>query len=97
MRGPMPRFLADIHPTRAKFAGSFKGTGERIDVDAKAERAQATALLRALGDGRRQEALVDPERRWERTDRASDPSLRSNARQRRLGIEERNQPLRALP
>ena len=68
-----------------------------MNVDAKAERAQAATLIRALGYGRHQEALIDPERRWERTDRASDSSLRSNARQDRLGIEEQNQPLRALP
>jgi hypothetical protein len=27
----MPLFLADIHPTRAKFAGSFKEEGRRKD------------------------------------------------------------------
>jgi hypothetical protein len=55
----MPLFLVDIHPTRAKFAGSFKGTGERMNVDAKAERAQAATLIRALGYGRRYEERSD--------------------------------------
>jgi hypothetical protein len=40
-RGPAPFFLAAIHPTRAKFAGSFKEESGRMDVDANAERAQA--------------------------------------------------------
>ena len=57
----MPRFLADIHPTRAKLAGSFKEEGGRMNVDAKAERAQAAILVRTLGYGRRAEELADAE------------------------------------
>ncbi|GAA4798488.1 hypothetical protein [Lysobacter hankyongensis] len=57
----MPLFFADIHPTRGKFAGSFKEEGGRMNVDAKAERARAAILIRALGDGRRTEELSDTE------------------------------------
>lgn len=57
----MPLSLADIHPTRAKLVGSFKEEGGRMNVDAKAERAQAATLIRTLGDGRRTEALADAE------------------------------------
>jgi hypothetical protein len=55
----MPLFLADIHPTRAKFAESFKEEGGSMNVDAEAERAQAAILIRTLGDGRRYEELSD--------------------------------------
>jgi hypothetical protein len=57
----MPLFLADIHPTRAKPAGSFKEEGGRMNVDANAERAQAATPIRALGYGRRHEELFDAE------------------------------------
>ena len=57
----MPLFLADIHMTRAKFAGSFKEEGGRMNVDAKAEGAQAAILIRTLGYGRRTEELADAE------------------------------------
>jgi hypothetical protein len=53
----MPLFFADIHPTRAKFAGNFKEEAERMNVDAKAERAQAAIL----GYGRRSEEIADAE------------------------------------
>ncbi|MES2671113.1 MAG: hypothetical protein V4673_11935 [Pseudomonadota bacterium] len=57
----MPLFLADIHLTRAKLAGSFKEEGGRMNVDAKAERAQGAILIRTLGYGRRYEELADAE------------------------------------
>lgn len=60
-RGPMPLFLADIHLTRARLAASVKREGERMDVDAKAELAQAATLIRDHGYGRRYEELADAE------------------------------------
>ena len=58
-RGPMPLFLADIHLTRARLAGRMKEEGGRMNVDAKAELAQAAKLIRELGYGRRFEELAD--------------------------------------
>ncbi len=60
-RGPMPLFLADIHLTRARLAGSLREEGGRMNVDAKAELAQAATLIRPLGYGRRAEELADAE------------------------------------
>ncbi|MEQ1511864.1 MAG: hypothetical protein ABL934_04205 [Lysobacteraceae bacterium] len=60
-RGPMPLFLADIHLTRARLAGSVKEEGGGMNVDAKAELAQAATLIRTLGYGRRYEELADAE------------------------------------
>lgn len=60
-RGPMPLFLADIHLTRARLAGSVKEEGGMMNVDAKAELAQAAQLIRDLGYGRRYEELADAE------------------------------------
>lgn len=60
-RGPMPLFLADIHLTRARFAASAKGEGGWMNVDAKAELAQAAKLIRTLGYGRRDQELADAE------------------------------------
>ncbi len=60
-RGPMPLFLADIHLTRARLAGSVKEEGGMMNVDAKAELAQAATLIRTLGYGRRYEELADAE------------------------------------
>ena len=60
-RGPMPLFLADIHLTRARLAGSVKEEGGGMNVDAKAELAQAAQLIRDLGYGRRTEELADAE------------------------------------
>ena len=60
-RGPMRLFLADIHLTRARLAGSLKEEGGGMNVDAKAELAQATTLIRTLGYGRRYEELADAE------------------------------------
>ncbi len=40
----MPLFLAGIHLARAKLAARFKEKGERMNVDAKAESAQAATL-----------------------------------------------------
>ena len=60
-RGPMPLHLADIHLTRARFAGSLKrklGSGK---VDAKAELARAAKLIRDHGYGRRTIELEDAE------------------------------------
>ncbi|MEQ1511863.1 MAG: SEFIR domain-containing protein [Lysobacteraceae bacterium] len=61
-RGPMPLFLADIHLTRARLAGSLREEGGMMNVDAKAELAQAAQLIRDLGYGRRYEELVDAEK-----------------------------------
>lgn len=60
-RGPMPLFLADIHLTRARLAGSLREQGGGMNVDAKAELAQAATLIRTLGYGRRYEELADAE------------------------------------
>jgi tetratricopeptide (TPR) repeat protein len=60
-RGPMPLFLADIHLTRARLAGSLREEGGGMNVDAKAELAQAATLIRSLGYGRRYEELADAE------------------------------------
>ncbi|MES2671114.1 MAG: SEFIR domain-containing protein [Pseudomonadota bacterium] len=60
-RGPMPLFLADIHLTRARLAGSVKEEGGMMNVDAKVELAQAATLIRTLGYGRRTEELADAE------------------------------------
>jgi hypothetical protein len=60
-RGPMPLFLADIHLTRARLAGSLKEEDGGMNVDAKAELAQAAQLIRDLGYGRRYEELADAE------------------------------------
>jgi hypothetical protein len=60
-RGPMPLFLADIHLTRARLAGSLREEGGMMNVDAKAELAQAAQLIRDLGYGRRYEELADAE------------------------------------
>jgi hypothetical protein len=57
----MPLFLADIHLTRARLAGSLREEGGRMNVDAKAELAQAATLIRTLGYGRRYEELADAE------------------------------------
>ena len=57
----MPLFLADIHLMRARLAGSVKEEGGRMNVDAKAELAQAAQLIRDLGYGRRYEELADAE------------------------------------
>ncbi len=61
-RGPMPLFLADIHLTRARLAGSVKEEGGGMNVDAKAELDQAAQLIRDLGYGRRYEELADAEK-----------------------------------
>ena len=61
-RGPMPLFLADIHLTRARLAGSVREQGGGMNVDAKAELAQAATLIRSLGYGRRTEELADAEK-----------------------------------
>jgi hypothetical protein len=60
-RGPMPLFLADIHLTRARLAGSVKEEGGMMNVDAQAELAQAAQLIRSLGYGRRYQELADAE------------------------------------
>lgn len=60
-RGPMPLYLADIHLTRARLAGSVKEEGRRMNVDAKAELARAAQLIRDLGYGRRYQELADAE------------------------------------
>lgn len=60
-RGPMPLFLADIHLTRARLAASAKRKGGGMDVDAKAELAEAATLIRTLGYGRRDQELADAE------------------------------------
>jgi hypothetical protein len=60
-RGPMPLFLADIHLTRARLAGSVKEEGRGMNVDVKAELAQAAQIIRDLGYGRRYEELADAE------------------------------------
>lgn len=60
-RGPMPLYLADIHLTRARLAGSVKEESGMMNVDAKAELAQAAQLIRDLGYGRRYEELADAE------------------------------------
>ena len=60
-RGPMPLFLADIHLTRARLAGSVKEEGGGMNVDAKAELAQAGQLIRDLDYGRRYQELADAE------------------------------------
>jgi hypothetical protein len=60
-RGPMPLFLADIHLTRARFAGSLQGEAGSVKVDAKAELTQAAKLIRTHGYGRRSEELEDAE------------------------------------
>jgi hypothetical protein len=60
-RGPMRLFLADIHLTRARLAGSLREEGGMMNVDAKAELAQAATLIRTLGYGRRYEELADAE------------------------------------
>ena len=57
----MPLFLADIHLTRARFAGRMKAEGGRTNVDAKAELAKAAKLIRSLNYGRRDEELADAE------------------------------------
>ena len=66
-RGPMPLFLADIHLTRARFAGSLKGEGGSGKIDARAELVRAGELIRKLKYGRRDEELADAEesaKRW---------------------------------
>ena len=60
-RGPMPLFLADIHLTRARLAGSVRGKGGRMNVDANAELAEATRLIHNHGYGRRYQELADAE------------------------------------
>lgn len=60
-RGPMPLYLADIHLTRARLAASAKEEGGWMNVDAKAELAQAATLIRDLGYGRRYQELADAE------------------------------------
>jgi hypothetical protein len=60
-RGPMPLYLADIHLTRARLAGSLREEGGGMNVDAKAELSQAAQLIRTLGYGRRYEELADAE------------------------------------
>ncbi len=60
-RGPMPLYLADIHLTRARLAGSLKEEGGGMNVDAKAELALAAQLIRTLGYGRRYQELADAE------------------------------------
>lgn len=60
-RGPMPLFLADIHLTRARLAACAKAEGGGMNVDAKAELAEAATLIRTLGYGRRTQELADAE------------------------------------
>jgi hypothetical protein len=60
-RGPMPLFLADIHLTRARFAGIVKEEDGRMNVDAQAELAEAAQLIRDHGYGRRDQELADAE------------------------------------
>ena len=60
-RGPMRLYLADIHLTRARLAGSVREEGGMMNVDAQAELAQAAKLIRTLGYGRRDQELADAE------------------------------------
>ncbi|MEI8383245.1 MAG: transposase [Planctomycetota bacterium] len=68
-RGPMPLFLADIHLTRARLAGSWKSEGRSVkeggaswNVDPKAELNQAAKLIHTLGYGLRYEELAVAEK-----------------------------------
>ena len=76
-RGPMPLFLADIHLTRARLAGSVKEEGGGMNVDAKAELAQAATLIRTLGYGRRYNELADAEAALEKKEKRESKSLDS--------------------
>jgi len=63
-RGPMPRYLADVHLHRARLVGMTNAEGRMIDwpgIDPKAELAKARTLIEKHGYWRRREELEDAE------------------------------------